>query len=322
MTAESGRTDSSGADRGAAGGLVSTRHPADALDRAVAEHRAPVCVGLDPVYERIPTAIRGEAAPSTASPAAAVEAVETFSGHIIDAVAGTVPCVKVQSACFERYGAAGVAALGRTLARATQAGLIVIDDAKRGDIGISAEHYAAGVFGQSDMGGFAADWVTASAYLGVDGLTPFLARGGAFALVRTSNPGGDAVQAERLEDGRTVAEAVADLVAACGSAYIGRCGYSALGAVVGATKRDELARLRQRMPEQIFLVPGYGAQGGGVEDVLSCFHDGGRGAVVTASRSVIYAFEPGDAQWLDAVRRAADAFADEIGRAVGLRSRR
>lgn len=322
MTAESGRTESNGTDCGPAGGFVSTRHPADALDRAVTELRTPVCVGLDPVYERLPKAIRGETSPEAVTADSAVDAIESFSGQVIDAIAGAVPCIKVQSACFERYGPTGVAAMGRTLARARAAGLIVIDDAKRGDIGISAEHYAAGIFGESSAGGFAADWVTVNTYLGVDGLTPFLAWGGAFALVRTSNPGGDAVQATRLEDGRTVAEAVADLVAECGRPHIGTCGYSALGAVVGATKRDDLARLRKRMPEQIFLVPGYGAQGGGVDNVLACFHDGGRGAIITASRSVIYAFEPGDGRWLDAVSRAAEGFADEIGRAVGLRSRR
>ena len=168
---------------------------------------------------------------------------------------------------------------------------------------------------------FAAYWTTVSAYLGADSLSPFVGAGhGAFALVRTSNPSGDAVQSLRLADGRTVAEAVADLVAGVGAASVGASGFSALGAVVGATKRADAAALRARMPQQIFLVPGFGAQGGGVDDVLPCFRADGRGALVTASRSVIYAFAPGDASWQDAVRRAAEELRAQIGSALGVRA--
>jgi len=152
-------------------------------------------------------------------------------------------------------------------------------------------------------------------------LLPFLGAGhGAFALVRTSNPSGDAVQSLRLADGRTVAEAVADLVAACGAERCGTSGFSALGAVVGATKPADAAALRGRMPRQMFLVPGYGAQGGGIDDVLPCFRPDGRGALVTASRSVIYAFDPADRQWVDAVRRAADALRRELAAGLGVGS--
>jgi orotidine-5'-phosphate decarboxylase len=160
-----------------------------------------------------------------------------------------------------------------------------------------------------------------SAYLGTDSLLPFLAPGhGAFALVRTSNPSGDALQGLRLADGRTVAESVADLVATTGSAHLGACGFSALGAVVGATKRSDAAALRERMPQQVFLVPGFGAQGGGVDDVLPCFRADGRGALVTASRSVIYAFGPGEPDWRSAVRRAAEELRSQIGSALGARA--
>ncbi len=158
-----------------------------------------------------------------------------------------------------------------------------------------------------------ADWVTVNAYLGADGLAPFLKHEhGAFALVRTSNPGGDALQSLRLDDGRSVAEAVADLVADAGKDTIGGSGYSSLGAVVGATKPADAARLRGRMPHTLFLVPGYGAQGGGIADIKPCFNTDGRGAIITASRSIIYAFDAGESDWAGSIRRAAEATHREL----------
>lgn len=292
--------------------MPSVQHAADRLLERIERAGAPVCVGIDPVAERLPASLR----PAGGDEAAAA-AVEEFSTGILDAVAGVVPAVKVQAACFERHGPAGTAALARVLshARAIE-GLELILDCKRGDIGISAEHYAAAA-----RGGFAAHWTTVSAYLGTDSLLPFAGGGhGAFALVRTSNPSGDALQSLRLADGRTVSEAVADLVAAAGAADVGASGFSALGAVVGATKPADAAALRSRMPSQVFLVPGFGAQGGGVDDVLPCFRADGRGALVTASRSVIYAFDPADRQWRSAVRRAAGELRAQIGAALGVRA--
>jgi orotidine-5'-phosphate decarboxylase len=194
----------------------------------------------------------------------------------------------------------------------------VILDAKRGDIGLSARHYAAAAFAPCH-GAPAPQWITINGYLGADGMRPFLASGhGAFALVRTSNPGGTVLQAQRLADGRTVAECLAGIVAELGREHLGASGYSTLGAVVGATQRAELEGLRRVMPQQIFLVPGYGAQGGTAEDVAACFHDRGRGAIVTASRSVIYAEAP-DGDWPRAVRDAARRLADEVGAVAGMR---
>ena len=277
-------------------------HAGDELLAAIARVGSPVCVGLDPVLERIPAEVDGD------EPAIRLE---RFSEGVIRAVAGLVPCVKVQSACYERYGSAGVAALERTVAIAREAGLVTILDAKRGDIGVSSEHYAAA----SRRAG--ADWTTCNGYLGDDGIVPFLAEGrGAFALVRTSNPSGDAFQGLPLADGRTVADAMADLVRAIGDRQIGASGFSSLGAVVGATKRADAARLRERLPRQVFLVPGYGAQGGGVEDVLPCFRPDGRGAIVTASRSVLYP-AGGGGDWRAAISRAAEAFHLEIRRGLG-----
>ncbi len=224
------------------------------------------------------------------------------------------PVVKVQSACYERYGVDGMKALAATLESAREHGYEVILDAKRGDIGISAEHYAAAAFEAAR-----ADWVTVNAYLGADGLAPFVKRDhGAFALVRTSNPGGDALQSLRLDDGRLVAEAVADLIAEAGKATIGGAGYSSLGAVVGATKPADAARLRGRMPHTLFLVPGYGAQGGGIADIKPCFNADGRGAIITASRSIIYAFDAGESDWAGSIRRAAETTHRELSE--GLRA--
>lgn len=286
-----------------------TFHAADALCARVDAVGSATCVGLDPVVERLPGALAPREPGDAASCAAAIE---SFSQGVVEAVSGVAAAVKVQAACFERHGAAGYAAMWRVVASARAAGLVVLLDFKRGDIGISAEHYAA----SARAGG--AHWTTISPYLGADGITPFLGEGhGSFALVRTSNPSGDALQALRLADGRTVAEAVADLVAELGRPTVGASGFSCLGAVVGATKRDEIAALRARMPHTLFLVPGYGAQGGTADDVRACFTQGNRGALITASRSVIYPAWTQGTPWTASVRAAARSFADEIRAITG-----
>ncbi len=288
---------------------MNSAHAADRLLGAVDRFGSPICVGIDPVFERLPDALRS---------AIPVEAFRQFTLGILDAVhdSGAVPCVKFQSACYERYRADGVALLDEMIAEAQSRGLAVILDAKRGDIGVTAAHYAAATF----TGDSSADWLTINSYLGPDAIEPFLVEGrGSFALVRTSNPGSDALQTRVLETGETVAEAAAQMVASIGEDYLGNCGYSALGAVVGATKAEDAARLRKLMPRQIFLVPGYGAQGGTADDVLPFFNrsdSGLTGAIITASRSVIYAFESGDAQWRAAVQNAAKEFAEEIATAL------
>lgn len=275
----------------------------DILVDAIRTAGAPTCIGLDPVLDRLPASLRAE----HADPVAAIGA---FCRGVIEAVAGLAPAVKFQSACFERYGGPGVALLHALCAEAREAGLVVILDAKRGDIGVTAEHYAAAAAVTR------AHALTANAYLGPSTLEPYLAAGlGLFVLVRTSNPDSDAVQSSRLADGRSVAEAMADLVAQLGERHLGRHGYSTVGAVVGATKAEDGRALRARMPRQFFLVPGYGAQGGTADDIRALL-DGrpecGGGVLVTASRSVIYAFEASDQNWAKAVKRAALKFADEI----------
>lgn len=295
---------------------MTTTHFADRLNAATERVGAPVCVGLDPVLERLPAAVIGD------SPA---QRLEAFCLGVIDAVAGTVAAVKPQLACFERYGSKGWAAYERVVDRAREAGLIVIADAKRGDIGVSASHYAAALLD----GDHPADAVTVSPYLGPDTLEPFVEKAaaqnaGLFVLVRTSNPGSDALQSLTLNDGRTVAMAVADMVHQLGRPHVGDTGDSLVGAVVGATKATDAAALRAAMPEQVFLLPGYGAQGATADDARACFHPSPsgrrvpRGAIVTASRSVIYAFDANHAaaDWRGAIADAAERFAGAVADAV------
>jgi orotidine-5'-phosphate decarboxylase len=288
-------------------------HAADRLAAAVRRHGAPACVGLDPVAGRLPTG----AAP--ASRGDEIGAIADFCLGVLDSVCDHVPAIKLQSACFERYGPEGIALLRRLIGEAHDRGLQAILDAKRGDLGVTAEHYAAAAFeGESRQ---RCDWLTIQSYLGPDGIRPFLRAGhGAFALVRTSNPGGDRIQAQALAEGGTVAESVARMVAEVGSDTVGGRGYSTLGAVVGATRPREALRLRELMPQQVFLMPGLGAQGASARDVQDLFGPQGMGAMVTASRSVIYAFEEGrGGPWRAAVESAARALADEAGCAAGLR---
>jgi orotidine-5'-phosphate decarboxylase len=276
----------------------STNGFADRLHRAIRAVGSPACIGIDPVIEKVPEIER------SSDP---LDSLMGFSLGVISAAASVVPVVKFQSACYERFGQEGVGILASCIKKAKASGLLVILDAKRGDIGISNEHYAAAIAG---MG---ADAVTVSGYLGLGVVEPFLRAGlGVFVLVRTSNPDGDEIQSQRLADGRTVAEMVADRVAEFGASRRGQSGYSDVGAVVGATKAAEGRELRIRMPSQPFLVPGFGAQGGTLADVQSLSDERGGGVLVTASRSVIYAFTSTNGSWVDEVRHAASAFAQEV----------
>jgi orotidine-5'-phosphate decarboxylase len=284
--------------------MASAPDPIDALVSAIDKHSSPACVGIDPVYSMMPDALKslGE-----------LEAVEQLCAGIIDACSGLVGVVKPQSACFERYGSAGYAILERTISRARDVGLIVILDAKRGDIGTSAQHYAAGAAG---MG---AHFITLSPYMGPSTIEPFLTEGlGVFALVRTSNPDSDQLQSIQTDNEQIVAQRVAMMIAAMGMSHIGQSSLSSLGAVVGATKSaHDGAALRSLMPNQMLLVPGVGAQGGTVDDVRSLLRNnapsaGQLGVIVNASRSVNYAqAEPGQS-WQDAIHTAAKLFATDL----------
>ncbi len=276
--------------------MTSANHPADRLCEAIDSVGAPLCVGLDPVLEKMPTELQDFVA---------LESFQIFCNGVLDAVAGIAASVKFQSACFECLGAQGIGLLGNLRQNASEQGLQVILDAKRGDIGISAEHYAKAATVDGPC-----DWITVNPYLGIDGIAPFLEAGlGVYCLVRTSNPSGDDIQKQQLQDGRTVAESIADLLATCGDKYIGENGWSSLGAVVGATKQEEATQLRERMPKQMFLMPGIGAQGATPGMISTCFGDG-HGALATASRSVIY--PPSTTDWQSDIADAAKKLASEL----------
>ena len=296
----------------------------DRLLAAIEAKGSPVCVGIDPAYERLPASLRREGADEDER----LGAVAAFCREVLDAVAPIVPAVKPQIAYFEVFRGKGLALYFDVVRRARALGLMVIGDVKRGDIGSTARAYAAGHLAGPD----APDAVTVNGYFGADGLQPFVeaarqAGRGLFVLVRTSNPSAAAVQDFAGAEGRRFYEHVAAQVAAIGrgEGLVGDSGYSCVGAVVGATYPREARRLREIMPEQIFLVPGYGAQGATAEDCAAAFREDGTGAIVNASRSVIYAYDkPGCAggDGRQAVVSAARAMAAEIRGAVdGARER-
>jgi orotidine-5'-phosphate decarboxylase len=257
------------------------------LERLAAERRSVLCVGLDPRPELFPGEVfRGV----REGPAGLARALERFCMGIVEAVAEHAVAVKLQLAFFESAGHHGLAAAERVAAFARERGLLVIADGKRGDIGSTAEAYAAAYLGARGQSPPLADALTVNPYLGADSLLPFAevcrASGGlAFVLVRTSNPGGDDIQELELADGSRVWEHVARIVAALGPVA---------GAVVGATQPGALARARELMPDATFLLPGIGAQGGDVAALGPAFTPGPAGGLVSASRSILYASrEPG-----------------------------
>ena len=269
-------------------------HFADRLAGAVERKGAPLCVGLDPDPALMPEGL----------------GVVEFCRGIVDAVGDVAVAVKPQSAFFEAQGPAGWAALAAVCEYAREAGLLVIADAKRGDVPSTARAYAAA---------FAplADAVTVNPYLGLDSVEPFFECDGlgVFVLVKTSNPSSVDLQDLPLADGRPVWQHVAELVNRWGSGFVGESGLSSVGAVVGATFPQEVTEARRLLPRSVLLLPGVGAQGARAEDLAEAFAAGPAGAIVSASRSVIYADRgPG---WQDAAATEAERLAGDL-RAVAV----
>jgi orotidine-5'-phosphate decarboxylase len=288
---------------------------ADRLAAAVRRTGSVTCVGLDPRKKQLPAPIRDAAASD--SPDAWAAAYTQFCTEIIDVVAGKVPCVKPQAAFFEQLGPAGMIALGEVIRHAHRAGLIVITDGKRNDIGSTATAYADAYLGAGEGSPWGSDSLTVSPYLGRDSLEPFVEvcderAAGIFVLVKTSNPGGGLLQ-DRSTDGQTVYGRVAELVCELNADRLGESGYGPVGAVVGATYPEQLSQLRAAMPTSWILIPGFGAQGGGAADVMGGFDPQGLGAVVNSSRHIIFAHQRdefrekyGNDRWQDAVAAATD----------------
>lgn len=271
-------------------------HFADSLMAAVRRVGNPVCVGIDPRPEDLPPGLLDGFPGDRAGVAKALEA---FGRAVVEVVAPLVPAVKFQAAFYEAYGPEGVAALHATSEHAKQAGLIVIMDGKRNDIGSTAEAYARAYLGKVPVGdhfepAWDVDALTVNPYLGTDGISPFVKVAsregkGIFVLVRTSNASAREFQ-DLVADGRPIYRHVAERLAGWAAPHVGESGYSFVGAVVGATYPAELAELRAALPGVPFLVPGYGTQGGSASDVAPAFDDSGLGALVNNSRGITFAY--------------------------------
>ena len=287
---------------------VAVTHFSDRLADSVERKQSQLVVGLDPVLELLPDELLGQA------PA---DAILSFCCGIVDAVAPFAVAVKPQSAFFEAYGSEGVRACEQVCTYARAAGLLVIADAKRGDIGSTARAYATAYLESPNGKPALADAVTVNPYLGRDSLDPFLAAcrrdgAGIFCVVKTSNAGGAEVQDLVLSDGRHVWHQVAELVAEWGADLVGEHGLSSVGAVIGATHPRAVGEARRLLPRAILLLPGVGAQGATPADVARAFTSGPASALVNVSRDVIYAFRVSGMDWRSAAAAEASKYAREV----------
>lgn len=292
-------------------------HFADRLLEVVRRKDSRLCVGLDPRLDLLPPDMPGGASDP-------VQRVEHFCQSVCLATAPYAAAVKPQAAYFEALGATGMACLERVMCFARELGLIVILDAKRNDIGSTAQAYADAYLGPRPEGKGpclqVADAITVNAYLGYDGVEPFVNKAhengtGLFILVKTSNPGSGQLQDLRLESGLTVYQHMSDLVAQWGQDLVGASGYSSVGAVVGATYPDQLRELRARVPHTPFLVPGFGHQGATATDVAAAFDPQGLGAIVNSARGIIYAYKKREGSFTEAAAEAAQEARDALNAA-------
>ncbi|MHC4759575.1 MAG: orotidine-5'-phosphate decarboxylase [Planctomycetota bacterium] len=273
-------------------------HFSDRICLAVKEKGTPLIVGLDPVYSRIQPVLKTK----TSDLFSEVDAVYSFGKQVLNIVAPLVPAVKINIAFFEKYLWKGIEAYYNLISEAKELGLQVIGDIKRGDIGHSAASYAAAHLSDPKRDELEeitnCDAVTVNGYTGLDGIEPFAQQAlscgkGIFVLVRTSNPSAAEIQDFSDKNGQKMYEKVAEVVAniAENDEYVGKNGYSCVGMVVGGTSPDITTALREKYKKVWFLVPGFGAQGAGAEDCLRFCKSDGTGALINASRSIIYAYD-------------------------------
>ena len=301
------------------------------LIEKIQKTKAPICVGLDPMLSYVPEHIVKKAFDAYGETLeGAAEAIWQYNKEIIDNTYDLIPAVKPQIAMYEQFGIEGLMVYKKTVDYCQEKGLVVIGDAKRGDIGSTSAAYATGHLGKVQVGsksysGFATDMLTVNPYLGTDGVKPFVDAcnandKGIFVLVKTSNPSSGEFQ-DRLVDGRPLYELVAEKVVEWGEASMDG-DYSNVGAVVGATYPEMSKILRKLMPKTYFLVPGYGAQGGTAEDLKYCFNEDGLGAIVNSSRGIIAAYKKdayakfGPEHFADASRQAVIDMIADIGRVL------
>lgn len=296
------------------------------LIKGIKEKKSPIVVGLDPRLELIPSTVKDKYFEKHGkSFKAAAEAIIEFNKEIIDSVCDIVPAVKPQIAFYEQYGIEGLRAYNESCKYASEKGLLIIGDIKRGDIGSTSKAYSTAYLGKTEVEGesleaFYSDSITVNPYLGEDCLKEFLQdieehRKGMFVLVKTSNPSSSQLQ-DLIVDGKKIYEKVAEMVDDLSKQYTGEYGYSPIGAVVGATYPEEAKNIRRLMPSSYFLVPGYGAQGGTADDVIYSFNEDGLGAIVNSSRGILFAYKKED-KWSEedyatAARDAAIRMRDDI----------
>lgn len=303
----------------------------DRLIANIKDKQNPTVAGLDPKLDYIPGYIKTAAYEKYGKNLeGAAAALLEFNKGLIDALCDIVPAVKPQAAYYEMYGWYGVRTLAETIAYAKEKGMFVITDGKRNDIGTTMEAYAKAHIGATDIEGeaaeaFASDALTVNGYLGTDGIKPLLeicktSDKGIFVLVKTSNPSSGELQDRILDDGLTVYRTMGNMCESWGSDAMGESGYSSVGAVVGATYTEQLGELRAALPHTFFLVPGYGAQGGGAKDVAPAFDENGRGAIINSSRGIMCAWKKegcDEKEYAQAARREALRMRDEIVSYIG-----
>ena len=270
----------------------------DQLISKIKQMNNPTVIGLDPKYDQLPNCIKSK---YEKTPEGVAKAIFEFNQTLVDNVCDMIPAVKVQIAFYEMLGVSGIETFYKTCQYAKEKGMMVMADAKRGDIGSTAEAYSKAFLGKTQIenacfGNGAIDFVTVNPYLGIDGVKPFIEDckkygKGIFILVKTSNPSSGELQDLKLENGKTIYETVGNLVENWGAELVGESGYSSVAAVVGATYPEQLQTLRNQMPHTFFLIPGYGAQGGKAEDIALGFDKNGFGGIINASRSLMCAYK-------------------------------
>lgn len=276
----------------------------DSLIEKIEKTQNPTVAGLDPKLDYIPEFIKEKCfAQYGETLKGASQALLEFNKAIIDEIYDLVPAIKPQCAYYEMYGFEGVSALTQTIEYAKSKGLYVMADGKRNDIGATMEAYATAYLGEVKVGSksispFGADALTVNGYLGSDGITPLLnecktRNKGIFVLVKTSNVSSGELQ-DRIIDDKTVYNVMGEMCEQWGNGDMGKYGYSGVGAVVGATYPEQLLEMRKSLPHTFFLVPGYGAQGGGAKGVAKAFDKNGLGAIVNSSRAIMCAYKKED----------------------------
>ena len=302
----------------------------DELIKKIKEKNSPIVMGIDPRYEMIPDVIKSQFPKDMAGFA---ESAVIFAKKLIDATYDIIPAVKPQLAYFEMMGPNGLDAFKEVVDYAKSKGLIVIADAKRGDIGTTSQGYSNTFLGETTLDDYKekiydADFVTVNPYMGTDCVKPFIEDSikygkGVFVLVKTSNKSSGELQDLKLENGNKVYEQVAKLVEEWGKDLIGEYGYSSISAVVGATYPEQLKEIRDLAPHTFFLIPGYGAQGGKAEDIALGFDENGIGGIVNASRSLMCAYKSDrwkniykEEQFAEATRAEALRMREELMNAI------